>query len=262
MRNLFILVSVFICTFISMSSWAAGPSFQGLSVSDAEDIIGDFSGVLNHTSVSPASSLGKVFGFEFGFLGGVVETPGVERVSNAAVPGSDVKSLPHAALFGALSLPMGFTGEINFLPKLEADDVELKNNGLALKWTFTEVFPMPLDMAVKASVTKSELSFTQTTPITATIDFESTITELMFLASKNFILVEPYLGLGAVSSDGKLSSDQSAVFNPATNSVSKKLSGSHLLAGVNFNLLFFKIGLEAGKILDSQKVSAKFSFYF
>jgi len=34
------------------------------------------------------------------------------------------------------------------------------------------------------------------------------------------------------------------------------------LAGVNFNLLFLKLGLEAGKILDSEKVSAKLSMYF
>ncbi|MFN9938523.1 MAG: hypothetical protein ACK56I_03525, partial [bacterium] len=83
---------------------------------------------------------------------------------------------------------------------------------------------------MRGSVTKSELSFTQDNPSAGTVvTYEGSTTELMFLASKNFILVEPFVGLGYVTTDGEIGATAD-IFQDASIpglSASKKESGMH-----------------------------------
>jgi opacity protein-like surface antigen len=260
MRKL--LLSVLIA--LPVGAFANSPGFDNIDQTDLENVINDFSAVFSHTTVSPASSLGKLFGVELGITGGMVATPGVESLSKELDATSDIASLPHVGIVAAVSLPMGFTAEANFLPSFDAEDVEFKNFGIAGKWTFTDVFPiLPVDMAVKLAMTKSELSFTQDQPAPDTkVDFESDVTQLMFLVSKKFTVVEPYVGLGTASSKGKLSATANIFDFTGGTSASKKVTGSQYMLGVNFNLWILKLGLETGKIFDNSKSSAKVSFYF
>jgi hypothetical protein len=248
---------------LSTAALASDPTFNNITNQQAKDVISDFSGLLNHTSVSSAAPLGDLFGFEFGLVGGMVTVPGVEAATKAAAPGTNISDLPHAALYGAVSVPLGFTFEVNFLPSFEASDIDLKNQSLAVKWTFSSLLGLPLDLALRASMTKSELEFTQDQPVAGTrIEFESETTGLMLLASKSFVIVEPFVGVGTVSADGDLRASTDLFADVAGLSVSEKVSGAQYLAGVNFNLLLLKVGLEAGKLLDQTKLSGKVSLYF
>lgn len=262
--HLFLSAAVLVPTLLwSFAAMADTPSLDNLSTAELEDAILDFSSVMSHVSVSPASSLGNVFGFEVGLIAGIVDTPGLDSISKSVDPNSVMKSLPHATLFGAVSFPLGLTGELNFIPKTESQDVTFKNTSVGVKWTFSQLFSAPVDMAVRVSTTKSDMSFVQNDPVPNTkVSYDGKTTEAIFLVSKNFLLVEPFVGMGAVSSDGEISATSDIFTDVTGNSASKKQSGTHYLIGANFNLLFVKLGLEAGKIFDSQKVSAKVSFYF
>jgi hypothetical protein len=242
---------------------AQTPELDNLSEEDLKGVITDLSAVLTHVSVSPASSLGDVFGFEFGIIAGTVDTPGLDKVTKATDPSQEFESAPHATLYGALSFPMGITAELNLVPEIETEDMDFKSTSLGVKWTFSKLLSTPVDMAVRVSKSSAETRFVQDNPVPdTTIEFETDTTELMFLVSKNFVIFEPYLGFGHAKADGKINATAN-IFNFTGNqSATGDESGTHYVVGANFNLLFLKLGLEVGKIWDAQKISAKASFYF
>lgn len=247
---------------LPMVSVASGPKFDDISDSDLKKIIEDFSAVVSHTSVSPASSLGRIFGFEIGLIGGVTKTPEVKKISNEIDPGTNLDSLPHGGLLGRLTLPMGFTGEVVLLPSFKSDDIDVKNNSIAGMWTFSDLYPMPVDAAVKLSITKSDFSFTQNLPVQGTkIEYDSTVTTLSGWVSKKFVLVEPYVGFGLVRADAEVSGTNS-IFLSSALSERRKEGGSMFALGANLNLFVFKAGAEVARVFGNQKYTGKISFYF
>lgn len=245
---------------------AAGPSFVNLSQGDFDTIIEDLGGLQTHTSVSPASGLGKIFGFELGLIAGAAQVPGIEKLVNEADPAADAAVLPHAGLLGAISLPVGFKFELAMIPEKDFDEVKLKYTATAVQWTMTDsVLPLPLDLALKLHHTKATLGFIQDISGTpANVEIENTINGLQLLASKKIGFFEPYAGLGKVKVNGKVAVSGSNEFFDFTDDQFAKsdVSGSQYFIGFNLNLLFFKFGLETGKVFDARKASAKLSFYF
>lgn len=251
----------------SVVAWSATANLSLTNVSEAEleKVINDFSAVFNHTTVSPASSLGAVFGMEFGLIGGTASTPGVDAVAQSA--GESVADLPTFGLFGMISVPMGFTIEGSFLPSLDLGDGKFSNVGVAGKWTITDtpLLDLPVDLALKLSVNTSELSFNQAvSSVDTKTTFKDTITTFSAYASKSFAVVEPYVGFGYVKADGELSVEGSNTIFDFTSATSAKASpsGSMFVVGAQFNLLLMRLAVETGKILDSNRTTAKFSFYF
>ena len=271
-------IFAFLILFHSFAS-ADTPVFDDIDRAELEEIIDEFGSSLSHTSVSPASSLGSIFGFELGVIGGLVQTEGIERIVRSVSPGTEAEQVPHAALYGALTIPFGITVESTLVPEIETSDYEFQRLGLGLKWTITDTFLsfLPLSIALKAHMTRAELSFAQVLNNSSTanqdvnvdIKYDTTITGLNLIVSKNLLLVTPYAGIGFVKIDGELGVESStsglSIFDPGLTSSSEfeeEVTGEEYFAGVQFNLLLFKFGIEAGKILDNEKISAKFSLKF
>jgi hypothetical protein len=224
---------------------AEAPVFTDLSANEVKDILKDFAATEVFTSVSPASKLGDIFGFEVGILAGAAKVPNIEKFVKEADPGTDFPVLPHAALFGAISVPMGFKFELAVLPEREMSDVELSYQAFAIQWTLNEVVPLPVDLAFKVHRTNTTLGYTQSISSVATkVEIEDQISGLQVLVSKNLLFIEPYAGMGLVKTSGEFR------------------AASGLFAGFNLNLLIFKLGLELGKVYDSTKASLKLSAGF
>lgn len=242
----------------------ADVGFENLTAAEFKDIIEDFASVFTHTSVAPASSLGKIFGFEIGLIVGAAKTADVEKLSKEIDPSADVARLPHAGLLGVLTFPFGLSGELNFLPEIENSDIHLKTHSLGAKWTITDVYPLPVDLAVKLHSATSTIRWNQPFPVSG-VEYEQTVSGLLLQVSKKFTIFEPYLNLGSVKASGKLSAASSDIFDPSYTSAlsaEENVSGGMFMVGFNANLLFVKLGAEAGSVLGNNKMSLKASLYF
>jgi hypothetical protein len=249
---------------------ATSPAFINLSQDDYIGIVTDFSSVLDYTSVSPASSLGKIFGFEIGLIGGGAKTPRVNNLVAENDPGATVNELPDAALLGVVTLPLGITGEIEVMPKESIESsVSDSSIAIAFKWTFSQLFDWPLDAAVKVFSKSAEITYSGVVSgVDTSFDYKDSLTGAQIQVSKSFIVFEPYLTFGFARSKGTMDvagSGAGSVFNSnysTTQSASEVVTGTDLNVGVNVNLVLLKLGLEVGQAFTNTKAAAKISFYF
>lgn len=255
---------------LTAQAQAQNLSFQQLDASDLEKVVADFSATFNHTSVSGASSLGNIFGFEVGLVAGIAKTPNINDFAQEAGSTEKVDKLPHGELLGVLTVPAGITVEAGLIPKVGKDDFKFSTFSAAVKWTPTDVFlDWPLSVAIKGHVTKTAVAFKQTiSNVDTDFDYKNTITGLTLLASKNFVLVEPYIGVSLLKATGDLSfsgSPAQPVFDPSystSNSASASKSSTGVMVGAELKLVFFKLGAEYTNAFGTSRYTGKASFYF
>lgn len=261
-------------TMFPLAGFADTPVFEDISKSDLETITKEFSSNFSFTSVSPASSLGEVFGLEIGIIGGASKVPGIEGIVRKAEPAAQVDYVPHGTILIAASFPMGLGLELNYLPSIDQSELKFENKAFAVRWSLTSGFikKSSFDFALKVHMAESKLGFTQLVsnpvPTQTEVEFSSTTYGVMGLLSKEFLFFEPYLGMGWITVDGGLrveASDGSGFFDPSFtigNSAKLKDSGIQYFGGFNLNLFILRIGIEAGKIFDTTKYAAKMSVAF
>ena len=268
--------SLLLMGLILSSAFAAGPNLDNLTVAEADEVSKEFSSNFIHTTVSPASPLGDVFGFEVGIIGGLTDSPAIDRLSKQVDPTSDdIDKLPHAAIYGAVSTPFGLTAELNLIPGVDVADVELQHVSLGVKWTFSKYLDfLPLDAALRLHGAKSEMSYsdvinnasTGNTDVNATVAFDTTSLGANLTFSKKFFIIEPYAGFGFIKNSTDISVEGSAsisIFNFTTASTYETdSSGFHYFLGANLNLFIFKFGAEYSNVDGIDRMSGKLSFYF
>lgn len=252
---------------------ADNPQFSNLSQDDFDNIVRELSANGMYHSVTPASSMGTIFGLEVGVVGGITKTPEIERlVRNAG--GSGMDKFPHAGLLGVISTPFGFTGEVTLIPKIATQGVDFSAVGAAVKWVPTDkALPLfPLNVALRAFYTQNSLSYSQTVTdvqsgVTADsdVDFTAKTMGAQLLVSPKLIpIIEPYIGIGTVKSDGRMNISGSSSFFNFTSDQSAKSSPSstQLLAGLDVRLLLLGFGFEYSKVFKTETMTAKVSFKF
>jgi hypothetical protein len=242
-------------------------TFDNISESDLKDIVQDFSGVFTHTSVSGAGSLGSIFGFELGLVGGASQVDRLEKIIKREDPtAEDIPMIPSGGLLGRLTVPFGLTIEALVIPEVGDEDFKFQNTSLALLWTPTETILsfMPVSIGTKLHYTTTDLNFQTPDPVTGTDvkgTFKNYILGLQALVSQDLVFVEPYAGIGYVQADGDLAISGSNTFYNFTTatSASKSVSGTQFLLGAEFKLLVMKFGAEYSHQFDVNRYSAKFS---
>ncbi len=249
-------------------SQAQSVALDNLSEASFEDVVKELSTNFMHTSVSGAGTLGDIFGFEVGLIGGVTKTPNLNSLVQAVDSSAKVDQVPHAQLLGVLTVPLAITIEAGLVPKIGSDDFKFNSFSLAGKWTPTELlWEWPLNVAVKGSLTKAHVEFaTSSGGGETSYEYDNTIMAVSLLASKSFVVVEPYVGVGYVKSTGDLGatgtySSTLFTFTDAT-SASEDVSGTMFQVGAEFKLIVVKLGLEWTKLYDADRYSGKLSFYF
>lgn len=263
------LIALFAAALLGSHAYAQSIPLQQLTDEDMKNLVKETSANFNHTSVSGATGLGTIFGFELGLVGGITKIPKIETMVHRVEPQTKAKEIPHGQLLGRITVPAGFTIEAGFIPKMGNKDFKFQTLSLAGMWTPTEVFlDWPLSVAAKAHITQTSLNFQDevgSPPVDTKFDYKSTTTVLTILASKDFVVVEPYFGLAFGQTKGDLDvTGSSTVFvgGVGQQKGSAKSSGSGFLVGTELKLLVFKAGIEYSKMFDTSRFSGKLSFYF
>ncbi len=266
-KKLKYLATIFSAVLFFSATSNAQIEFLQMSQQDVDLLVQDLSSAFGHTSISPASSLGSIFGVEISGYGGTTTADGLTKLVQAEDSTKSEIILPHVGVLLAVSVPMGVTFELNSLPSFDADGAAFNANSMGVKWTMTQgLFELPFDLALKVSQSTLDMSVTQTvTGATGKYEISTKNLGIMLMASKSFVIVEPYVGVGTASLSGDVNftaavADSGFSF-PGTSADASK-SGTQLVAGVQLNLLFFKLGFETGKVLDATRSSFKLGFKF
>lgn len=260
---------------------AATPNFNALSQADFDAITLEFSANTNLHDVMPASSMGSIFGFELGLEGGLTRSPNTNAIVQRASPSTDVSSIPHAGILGALTVPLGITVEASVVPAITASTGSYSQYAVAAKWTATDILlpDLPINLAIRGFYSSMQLSFSQTinnsstanTPVNATLSYKGSVTGFHFMVSPKFLpIVEPYAALGFVSGNGQLdvaAASASATIFPgfpsgANTSATSSSSSSHFILGANVKLLVFVLGAEYARAFGTDTYTGKLSLRF
>jgi hypothetical protein len=270
-------IAVIAAALIPAQGFSSTPTFDNITDADYDKIVRELSANFSYSSLTPASSLGGLWGFEFGVTGGVTKTPEIHTLVKRNNPNFKEDKFPHAAALARLGLPYGLTVEAMFLPKIKVSDLDLSQYSGALMWTLTDVLwdDFPLHLAVKGFLSKTSLGYKQriqnastlNQPVDARINFDDTLIGAQFLASKKILVFEPYLGLGYVSAKGDLSVDAAtapgaSIFASGGRSATAKPTSTQLLAGLDLRLAIFSLGAEYQKSFSTDSFSGRLSFRF
>lgn len=260
------LIGLLAAALIPAFSQAATPEFSNLSEKDFENAAKEISGDLMHHSVQGAATLGSIFGFEVGLVGGTTSSPDIDKISKDR-GGTSISNLYHGGILGVLTVPLGFTGELLILPKYSASDISAEMTSFAVKYTMDEsLVVLPFNLAFRAFMSGSKLSFKQTGTLAAgTIENENKATGFQILASPKLPMVEPYVGIGMVSAKNTLSTSGVLLFDPSYTTAQSKdvtVSTTQFILGVTGNLLFVRLGAEYSSAFGNSSYTGKLAFGF
>jgi len=260
-----------------MAALAETPSLNNLTLGDYDKVVRELSGNFSYSTVTPASSLGGLWGFEFGVVGGVTKTPEIKAIVNRSSASYKEDKFPHGGLLLRVGAPLGLTGEIVAFPERKISKLEISQYSGAAMWTITDVFltDWPVNLAVKGFYSKTGLNYTQSlnnastgnVAVNASLDFENTLYGGQLLVSKKLLVFEPYLGLGYIRSKGKFTVSAATAPNASIllsggKSAVSEPNSSQLLAGLDVKLFFFTLGAEYQKAFSTSTYNGRVSFRF
>lgn len=264
MRKLLVLATALVSTAVMADT----PQFENLSKSDVENVAREISANFSHTGVSAPETSG-LWGVEVGVIGGQSDSGDLSDViDNSGGDGSDFKKVYHAGAMVRGHFPFDLFAEITMLPEKEISDVKAKNTTFEVGWNAGGFFNLPLDLAIGFNIANSDLSFKQdattSVPVATEISLKSKTKILWVGVSKTFLFFTPYLKLGKVNSDSDVATTNNADIFGYTNETKQEVSndGNYAALGLNVQFAFFKLGVEASKIMDVKRSSAKISLDF
>lgn len=263
---------ILLLALFSLPAFASEVALEDLSKDDLEKVSNEIAVNFSHTAVAAPSTDG-LWGIEVGLIGGVTGSPKMkDLVDEAGEDGSDFKRLPHAGLMARAHFPLELFAELTFIPTVESSELEISNRTFAVGWNFGSFFSWPLDVAVGVQTSNSKLEFEQVVnnastgnvPVDTTVKFDSRTTTAWIGVSKTFVLVTPYLKVGAFKSETDVDVSGNADIFDYTSSQSESVSssGGFGALGVNVNLLIVRLGLEASRAAEVGRVSGKLSLSF
>lgn len=249
---------------LSFSLMAGGtPDFRNLTKDDLKVVSKEFHANFVPTTVSGASNLGKLWGFQLGLIANRTSTEKLKNIST-----DDFSEIYNAALFGRVDAIFGLGAEVTMLP-VELGGLKLKTYSFGLKWTVTEVFKvLPFNLKVRAYYNTADIAYEDNDGTSQfDVSYKHKGKGIDFTISKKILLVEPYIGIGYVSGESDLEANGSTNFFGSTVSQGLdnkgiKTSGTHMFVGVNASLLIANLGLEYSRTLGANRIAAKIAFGF
>lgn len=270
-------IAVLAAAMMPMQGLAATPTLNDITAADYDKIVRELSANFAYSSLTPASSLGGLWGFEFGVVAGITKTPEILALVKRSSPNFKEDKFPHAAALLRIGAPLGLTGELMILPEMTVSDLKLSQYSGAAMWTITDVIleDFPVHVAIKGYYSKTSLSFAQrinnsstgNQPVNANITFDDTIYGGQLLVSRKFLVFEPYVGLGYAKASGDLkvsaaTAPGASIFLSGASSLSADPNSAQLLAGLDIRLAFFSLGGEYQRAFGTSSVTGRLSFRF
>lgn len=248
-------------------------SIPNLALSDFDTLVNEFSANSQYTSVTPASSLGGLGGFEIGAIGGITKAPDTLALVKRNDPSTSFKDmLPHAGVLLRVGLPYGLTAEAQYLPKVKAQNLSTSRWAIAAQWTLTDnlLENLPVNIAAKGYYTRTTLNYSQTVSgVPTSVDFKNSLWGVQALVSYKILVFEPYAGIGYTSANGTLGVSAAVpvaliAFLPggSSQSATSKPTSVQFLAGTDISLAFFSLGAEYERAFGKNSYTGRVSFRF
>ncbi|MGZ3772353.1 MAG: DUF6588 family protein [Pseudobdellovibrionaceae bacterium] len=250
------------------SSFAfATPKFTNITSSDFEDISKDMSANFMHNSMLGASKMGTIFGFQLGIVGAQTASSKTNEIVKRNA-GAELPNLYNAGLVAAVGIPFGIAFEGVFFPEASLSGLKFSETSLGLKYNINGIIPiLPINVALRGIYSTAKFSFDQTVnSISSTVEINNSVSGLQLLISPMLPIVEPYIGVGILNGSNKLSATgSSSIFDTTyttSQSDTKNVTSTQLLAGVELNLLLIKFGAEYSQAFGTNRIGAKIAIGF
>lgn len=269
-----LMFSFFFASEKSYAQCAEGQAFTCFNQADADLIFKDLTSAFAPTTVSGASSLGKIFGAEVGLVVSASRAPNTQQVIESYGSDFEVPGIPMAGISAIFTLPYGIGAEGTFIPKIDiGEEGSFQSLNIGARWTLTDIFPLGLvNIAFRTSLIKSDASFTKeevtSSPLTGTVtetaNFDISVFEIGAVVGLNFKFIEPYIGVSDLRSDGNLKASGTstgALIIPNVDE-SAKSSGLRYYGGVLIKIPLMRIGAEVASYDSIERASVKFAFKF
>lgn len=251
--------------FFSNVAIAQDFQFNNLTQSDVDNIMNDLSGANVHTSVAGASSMAATIGVEVGVVGGMADSPNIDKLVKDSGESDGAKSLPHGGVLARVGLTSLFNFEALFLPKTDFDGSNFQKSSFAAQYNFLS---LPLfAFALKGHLSDTEINYSQmVNGADVDVALKNRVMGIQLLASATLGVIEPYAGIGHVTSTGEMNvTGSQTIFDTShtsSSSMESELSSTHLVGGVEFDFLFFNFGVEASQSFGNSRYAVKASFEF
>jgi len=245
----------------------AAPAFTNITSADFENLTKEMSANFVHNSILGASKMGSIFGFQVGLVAAQTSTPNTNEIVKRNA-GADLASIYNVGLMGAIGIPMGLAFEAVILPKTTAAGATISATSMALKYNINELIPvLPLNLALRGFYSNANFDFAQVvSSVNVDVSNKTKVTGVQLLLSPMFPLVEPYVGIGLLSGSNDLSvTGSNPIFAPGfstSQSESKTVSSTQILAGVDVNLLLLKLGAEYSQSFGASRMGLKLALGF
>ncbi len=255
----------------------AGMTFDDMTDADFDGLSKDFSALLAHTTVSPASGLLTDGAVELGLFAGTVTIPNVADIVARIDPdGAQTKMINLGALVN-YSFSKSSTLETKWIPSLgsRTEGASFGSQSFALKYTFPTPKSATRFSAVRFHLTKGYVKSQQVinndstgnTDVDAKIDFHSMSLGLAWLASTKYmaglVIFEPFYGVGYMLAKSDLESQaagSASIFTTGGGSKESSVTGLFYFAGAQVHSYFTKLGIEYSRVFDSHRWTLKLSF--
>lgn len=201
--SLFALLSIFPC-FFSKETLAKFQITQ-LETETIPTFFNTLAAASIFRTVEPASDLGKLFGFYIGIEGSEISLKPLYSIFSNSIP---LGYFPIGDLqFGATG-PFGITAEFGLLPESNLRELSFGRTSGSLKWTPTRsiLTYLPFDFAGRVSLTNTHIGIAESfSGLDFDVRYLSTLWSAGIVLSKSFLLFEPFVSLGVVRYQSKLS---------------------------------------------------------
>jgi len=257
-------LSILSLAFAFSSNAIANLGFTNLTEAQSKDITRDLAANFSHRSVTGASSLGSLFGFEAVLVAGSTGSARLSDLSTAA-GGGELRNIATVGALVGISIPFGFTFEYLALPSVNTNGANFSGNSLGVKWLMNEVIPvLPVNLALRLNNSSSEFGFSQNLGGGFSGDFrnETKVQEISLYFSPKLPVVEPYVGLGLVSATGAMTFSGSSSMFGLSNSRSVAISGTKMVAGLSIQLPLFSLGVEYQSLFGTSGYGGKLGISF
>lgn len=245
----------------------ADVQFTNISSTDFEQITKEMSANFTHNSMIGAAKLGTVFGFQVGLTGAQTATPNTNAIVKRNA-GAELPNLYNVGVLGALGIPFGISAEVVMFPSFSTSGASMSGKSLALKWNINEKVPvLPLNLAIRAFYSDASFAFQQTvSSINVEVKNKTSVNGIQILVSPMLPLIDPYVGIGLLNGSNVLSvAGSNPIFDPSfstSQSESKTVSTTQLIAGVDLNLVLIKLGAEYSQAFGTSRTGLKLSMGF
>lgn len=191
----------------------------------------------DHRAYAPATALGVMLGIDVGLDATYFSLPTEFATALATASGQTASQLPSGLLLPKLNihkgLPFGIDVGGTFMSLSSNGSKVFSSYGGEIKWAFINNAALPA-VAVRASYSSNSVYFLDTSALT----FDVT-------ASKNLLLIDPYVGLGLQRWSGSVNVPATVPVPPG---IALDASGAafHVYGGLQLKLAILKIVGEAG----------------